>query len=493
MDKKLRHAIVILCHGNIESLVELISFFDMDFTIYVHIDRKYTLSEDERNRIVSAHPLVRIFSKYRVYWGGISVLRAELFLMKRIWENENIDYLHLLSGEDYPIKSLSEIKAFFADNYGSEFLNYHRIPFRKWEEGTYRRFEIYRLNDFLSYRSEKGKRIIDRFNSFQIRHGIKRRIPDQFPVLYGGSNWMSISNTCLGYICGQHSKNKRFYRRLRYTFAPDEVYFHTLIMNSPFKEKAVDDNKRLIIWDKVGNGPLWLIEENWWDVVTSRALFARKFHPGKSEVIKEWIRKYIHRISSPEIDSNGSWCQQTLYGHTFDIDLARGIDKLCSILLVKTIYDLGCGPGWYVKFLRDRGYDAQGYDGNRNVEEMSSRFFNNGFYCQYMDLSEPVRADDHADMVLCLEVGEHIPADKENIFLDNLACNSGKYLLLSWAIPHQKGDGHVNCHTNQYIIDRMKSRNFRINVPVSILLRESSGLPWFKSTIMFFEKTDDNR
>lgn len=488
MDRSLRHAILILCHGNIENLVELISFFDKDFIIYVHIDRNYILSEEEQNMIVSSHPFVKIFRKYSVYWGGLSILKAELFLMNQILENENFDYLHILSGEDFPIKSLSEIKSFFEDNQGSEFLDYHRIPFGKWEDGTYRRFEIFRLNDFLSYRTKKGKRIIDRFNAFQIRHGIKRRIPDHFPVLYGGSNWMSISKSCLRHICNYHSENKKFYRRLKYTFAPDEVYFQTLILNSPFKDKVVNDNKRLILWDNHGNGPLYLTEEMWWNVATSQSLFARKFHIKESSKIKEWIKKYIHQVSPPEIDNNGSWCHPTLYGHTFDLNLAQAIDCLCEILLVRTIFDFGCGPGWYVKFLKDRGYGIQGYDGNIYVEEMSSLFFNNGFYCQNTDLGESVRADEPADLILSLEVGEHIPPDKENIFLDNLVHNSKKYIILSWAIPNQKGDGHVNCRTNSYIIDRMKLRNFRINVPVSIILRKKSDLPWFKSTIMFFEK-----
>ena len=41
--------------------------------------------------------------------------------------------------------------------------------------------------------------------------------------------------------------------------------------------------------------------------------------------------------------------------------------------------------------------------------------------------------------VMSLEVGEHIPADYEAIFLDNLARHAKEGVLLSWARPNQGG------------------------------------------------------
>lgn len=90
------------------------------------------------------------------------------------------------------------------------------------------------------------------------------------------------------------------------------------------------------------------------------------------------------------------------------------------------------------------------------------------------------------DFVLSLEVGEHIPPEKESIFLDNLAGHALYGIILSWAIPGQDGSGHVNLHENDYIVGEMKKRGFEINWELSDMLRETSWWPWFKNTIMVF-------
>ena len=91
-------------------------------------------------------------------------------------------------------------------------------------------------------------------------------------------------------------------------------------------------------------------------------------------------------------------------------------------------------------------------------------------------------------MIISLEVGEHIPDKYEDIFIHNLVRNSKKYLLLSWALPKQLGSGHVNCHTNEYIIGKMKEYGFYINTPITNYLRAKASFKWFQKTIMFFQK-----
>ena len=171
-----------------------------------------------------------------------------------------------------------------------------------------------------------------------------------------------------------------------------------------------------------------------------------------------------------------------------DYDKKLAMDTKKEYVHVKTIADLGCGPGWYVAMLRRNGYDVQGYDGNPAVEEMSSLFFEDGFYCQNVDLTEELEAEEPFDMVMSLEVGEHIPEQWESVYIDNLTRNARSHILLSWAVEGQPGDGHVNCHSNEYIINQMKDRGFTYNCPASRYLRKSASLWWFKNTIMLFER-----
>lgn len=85
-------------------------------------------------------------------------------------------------------------------------------------------------------------------------------------------------------------------------------------------------------------------------------------------------------------------------------------------------------------------------------------------------------------------MGEHIPAQWEDIYLTNLTRNAVRYVLLSWAIEGQTGDGHVNCRPNSYIINKMKEQGFAVNTPVSNYLRKYADSWWLKHTIMLFER-----
>lgn len=86
-----------------------------------------------------------MYRKYKVTWGTFSLLKAELFLMEKAIADPEITYLHMISGQDYPIKSMAEILQFFDRHEGKEFILSERLPYEKWEHGTYERFQYFRL------------------------------------------------------------------------------------------------------------------------------------------------------------------------------------------------------------------------------------------------------------------------------------------------------------------------------------------------------------
>jgi SAM-dependent methyltransferase len=61
------------------------------------------------------------------------------------------------------------------------------------------------------------------------------------------------------------------------------------------------------------------------------------------------------------------------------------------------------------------------------------------------------------DLVHCQEVVEHI----EEQYLDNLlsSLTTGKYILMTHAVPGQGGHHHVNCQPSEYWIDHFSKRN----------------------------------
>ena len=84
------------------------------------------------------------------------------------------------------------------------------------------------------------------------------------------------------------------------------------------------------------------------------------------------------------------------------------------------------------------------------------------------------------DWVISLEVGEHIPKEYENIFIENLHKNNIRGIVLSWAIKGQGGDGHVNEQDNYYIKNIFQDLCYENDLEAENTLRELSEHAWFK-------------
>lgn len=150
------------------------------------------------------------------------------------------------------------------------------------------------------------------------------------------------------------------------------------------------------------------------------------------------------------------------------------------------IIDLGCGRCDYVNGLLSHGFDVVGVDGNPATGE----------YCSdperilIRDLSKPLDLDQQFDFVMCLEVGEHIPAQFEDALFQNMdrLCRSGGIVLLSWAVEGQPGYGHVNCHNNAYVKSKFYAMGYENAVEHEDIFRQQTQLWWFRDTLMLFKK-----
>jgi hypothetical protein len=183
-----------------------------------------------------------------------------------------------------------------------------------------------------------------------------------------------------------------------------------------------------------------------------------------------------------KINDKGFWENNSTIGHYNDVVLLDELRRIIQENNIKTLIDLGCGNGFYAKNLKENVEQTECYDGNPFTPQITNEL------CETMDFSVPFNLNKTFDCVMSLEVGEHIPIEFEQIFLDNLVKHSNSFILLSWAIPNQPGDGHINCRSNEYIIQEMNKRGFLFNLNESQKIREKNVIWWFKNTFMFFYK-----
>lgn len=176
--------------------------------------------------------------------------------------------------------------------------------------------------------------------------------------------------------------------------------------------------------------------------------------------------------------ARGFWTDTSLEGHEFDGGIAGALPL---VLRGKSVWDLGCGIGAYVQFLDGHGFRVDGVDGNPHTATLSCG------QCGVCDLSYDVRSVlEPRDSVISLEVGEHIPATWESVFLNNVAGLAKELVVLSWALPRHGGRGHLNCRPNDWVIDQMDQRGWRHDAGTESFLRRRASLWYFKTNVMVF-------
>ena len=92
------------------------------------------------------------------------------------------------------------------------------------------------------------------------------------------------------------------------------------------------------------------------------------------------------------------------------------------------------------------------------------------------------------DAAMSIEVAEHIPAQFEDQFVNNLIGSARDLVILSWAVPGQGGEGHVNGKTGEAVRGVMKKHGWEKNEAFTHRLQIGSTLPWLKANVQVFRK-----
>lgn len=239
------------------------------------------------------------------------------------------------------------------------------------------------------------------------------------------------------------------------------------------KSNITDGQKTEIILN-IAN--VYLIKNN-----PKESLNVLKNLPDMPEVVRLRKDAIIMQDQLNYVSETGYWMSDISEKHMFSVELANWL--VSYLEKTKRTYDFGCGIGYYLDHLKKNNFtDLVGYEGvvpqNQIFENIKSQDFTKQF-----DIEKKGN-------VICLEVGEHIPAQYQNIFLDNVTNACDNILVLSWSIRGQLGLFHVNCLNNDEVIHEVEKRGFVFLNNDSWTARKSIGTAcdWFKNTILIFKK-----
>lgn len=468
----MKHAILIMAHKDYAHLNRLVNYFCKDCMVFIHVDKQSDFSKEEIDELSQNPYVARIYKKYNIHWGGFSMLKCELFLLNSIIKEYKVDYIHLLSGQDYPIKPLNYMLNFFEEHQGVDFLSYVHLPNYKWQDNTYARFAYFYLYDWLK-RGQRRSKFMDKFVLWQKKVGFKRSVPNYFEHLYGGSQWFSITFTSAESIMAYTKKHRRFYYRLMFTFAPEECYIHTVLLNVQNKNKVFPKNYRFIRWVFENNNyPCNLGVEHFHLLANNDNLFARKFERPYCDRLLPMIDKYLLKENELQILSDGTWVYDGLYKYKQRCDiLVHRISQYYYWMNYNDLLDAGCGAGFMVAAFRRRNIPATGIDSNPFVESLSSMILpENDLPCECVNLARPITVVETYDLVLCLNVLEFMSCEHLNTAIENLV----RLTKCSLIIGFTTNDSDLMANVKE-LIGKISSHSFYINKSMTKYIDSDPG------------------
>ncbi|MDR1673431.1 MAG: class I SAM-dependent methyltransferase [Bacteroidales bacterium] len=123
------------------------------------------------------------------------------------------------------------------------------------------------------------------------------------------------------------------------------------------------------------------------------------------------------------------------------------------------VVDFGCGLGTWLKVFKDYGTsEVLGLDGKWVDKKLLLKYICEEEFCN-VDMEQPIKIDTTYDLVVSLEVAEHISKASADIFVQSLV-NAGKVILFSAAIPGQGGFNHVNEQWPEYWIEKFGKHGY---------------------------------
>jgi len=283
----LKQIYLIHAHNHLAFLNYLINWLSGPQTlVYVNIDKKSGLDCSQID------PKARqIKKRVPINWGAWSQCEATLNSLRQIKE-EQAEYGHVifLSGQDLPVYPTEYIAGQLQA--GHQYINCTDIN-ADWPQAKnrYRHFHQAELSRLYIRRPGlagfAGKVFYK--SGYYLFNGLYRALKGRWRSMpfnmkaYGGSQWWMLERNCINYILEQTEQHPELIRFFRTTFCSDELFFQTMIMNSPFRDQVVP-YLRYIDWTNSpdGKSPKVLSDSDYEAIKASGALFCRKTDPVKS-------------------------------------------------------------------------------------------------------------------------------------------------------------------------------------------------------------------
>jgi SAM-dependent methyltransferase len=144
------------------------------------------------------------------------------------------------------------------------------------------------------------------------------------------------------------------------------------------------------------------------------------------------------------------------------------------------VLDVGCGIGAYLRLFKEFGTGSIfGVDGI----PLTATALRADQYAQ-QDLLKPLELHRRFDLVVCVEVAEHLAKTDADRLLESISRHAQRLIVFSAATPDQPGLGHINCRPIEYWLERWAALGWIPILADSLGMRSLSTLSWFHHNLV---------
>lgn len=290
---------IILAHNEPQFLKRIVECLSKEqANVLVHYDLK--ASRDDYSQLIehfSEETNVEFISKVKGEWGKWSLVEATLEALNHIAQSDwSQDYVHLMSGVEYPIKSIESLSQFLGEN-NYDFIESVDFTKKQWVRAG---LEAERFQYFYPYSYQKPSKVFDEFLELQKSIGVKRKPPLEIEPRLGSQWWTLRWSTCLS-ILSFLKKNPQVTEYFETTLIPDESFFQTMVAHLvPAKEIR---GVQLVCHELMPNGRPFVFRNGHEDIVKDLPHYTiRKVSSTADELLDEIDQERLKNRKIPSLD-----------------------------------------------------------------------------------------------------------------------------------------------------------------------------------------------
>lgn len=293
----MRIAYIISAYKLPKQLVRLVRRLTVDGSrVYIHVDERTPMQVFQAMCMpLASVPGVTFLARHACHWGDFGHVAATLKGLAAIDALPNGDYpewVILLTGQDFPLKTPEGIAGFLAAHPGECFIEakpLHEFP-ADWLDRV--QFWHFRLGPWrLPWPAPLWNNLYNRSFNFNFATGrfarqwnrLVRLSPRRRRLLpphriYGGSSYWCLPGEAVRIVMTFVRQNPGFVRFFRHVDVPDEFFFQTILANSSLAPRITGHNLTFIDWETPNPTlPRVFESEDMARLRQQPELFARKF------------------------------------------------------------------------------------------------------------------------------------------------------------------------------------------------------------------------